>query len=286
MFKTLSVVVPTKGCVFSCPFCASKMVGKSAPASIDIEDPVHKLLYVRKMELAHDLGYDSMVITSSGEALQNPGFVDFVLACNQSLRVPFKRIELQTAGAFIDNEKVLRHLLVSGVTGIALSCVNPKDDANNMEVMKVPEALRFSLKDLCLRIINQNMSLRLIVNVTKEVFKTGTVLDIYEAVNELGPDSLTFRVLCGVGDSDEAKWVGKNAITAKVSIEAIRKHIKAGGALELLPYGTKRYETHGLSVAMDEDPLAENPPEITKNLILQPNGFLYSRWWVRGSLVA
>jgi len=93
--STMSVVVGTRACNASCPFCVSKMTPRMAelPATTDI--PVRNLR--KSLLFAERSGVSTILLTGKGEPTLYPDQVDFYLReIARNGRFPF--VEMQTNG--------------------------------------------------------------------------------------------------------------------------------------------------------------------------------------------
>lgn len=101
--QSLSLVIPTKKCVNNCPFCVSKMHDNdysditSVWAQKEFDDA-----YIERLEYARENGVNTVILTGTGEALQNKAFLDKFGQWNKQIFRPFHVIELQTTGVFLN----------------------------------------------------------------------------------------------------------------------------------------------------------------------------------------
>jgi len=319
--QTISIVVPTKGCVNKCPFCVSRM--HDSP----YENHWDKFEMEKRIKYAVMNGVNTCIITGTGEALQNTKFLINLGELFYKMNYPFPNVELQTTGVFLSecedkfNEKgelykvyayinLLKHI---GVNTISLSISNVFDDNlfddNNMKVIGVSEKLKFNLSDLVKLLKEHGFNIRFSLNMLK-VYDDYFAHQIIERCKTLGADQITFRKMYydldkdGFCKNDEGRWVKANKC-ASGTIEMLKTYIegfqsKSGGGdiaetptiypgkgefLYTLPFGGKVYSIEGMSVVIDSDCMSKENNESLKYVILRENGKLYCRWDDKGSLI-
>jgi len=137
--QSLSIVVPTKKCVNNCPFCVSKTHDN------DYENqscnPRFEENYIERLEFAKDNGTNTIILTGTGEALQNKKFLRKFAEWNKKLHKSFYIIELQTTGVFLDNETLSFLRDEIKVKTISLSVSDLFDDENNLNIIGVAKHL-------------------------------------------------------------------------------------------------------------------------------------------------
>ena len=290
--QSLSVCVPSKKCINDCKFCCSKMhtsdyedrfssVGSYLQYSEDMK---------KRAEYARENGCNTCMLTGNNEPQQNKEFLKVFSEINRTLKYPFLNIEMQTTGAFIDDEyfDFLKHSV--GVTTVAVSVACLDCDENNREMIGTSDK-ELSVSRLCQRIKNLDMNLRICLNMNDGILKghpftTKSIIDICAS---LGADQILFRALWAPDlNSDQGKWIEDNVTEKTFSlISELKKEIKREGRyLDTLEYGADRYDFHGFSVVIDEDSMSQDEnKEAVKYLILRPNGHLYSKWDSKASLI-
>jgi len=305
--QSISVVVPTKACVNNCKFCVSKMHDNPYCNNFD------EIAYRKRIKRAAIANVTTLILTGTGEPLQNSTFLHLLEGVLIDENNPFPNIELQTTGVLLDqvsehirsgeavyfNAVFLRAL---GVNTISLSVSDIFDSENNWNIIGAPKKLRRDLPELCKFIKDQGFNLRLSLNMTN-VYDNKYPEDILMRCKELGADQITFRKLYGGGyDTPESEWVDENACKDKV-ITQIEEYIagevwhehasgyeyRKGGEGKRgykLPFGAWVYSIDGMSVAIDDDCMAKNESnENLKYVILRENGKLYWAWDDEGSLI-
>jgi uncharacterized Fe-S cluster-containing radical SAM superfamily enzyme len=165
--QSISIVVPTRACVNNCPFCVSKTHDNDY--SNLQNEPLFDRDYKDRLEYARDNGTNTVILTGTGEALQNKDFLNKFAKWNSELTKPFYIIELQTTAVFLD-DKTLKWLREDiGVKTISLSVSDVFDNEKNMNIISVPNKLRFDIDDVCKKIKEFGFNLRISLNVLKDL---------------------------------------------------------------------------------------------------------------------
>jgi len=312
--QSLSIVVPTKKCVNNCAFCVSKThdndykdcfyTGKPWTETPTTEQKRFEENYIERLEFAKDNNTNTIILTGTGEPLQNKTFLRKFAEWNKSLHKPFYIIELQTSGVFLDNETLefLRDEI--RVKTISLSVSDLFDNENNLNIIDVPKKLRFDLDDVCKRIKDFGFNLRISLNVLnniEKVLEKSKKSDIYDfdklfnRLKELKSDQITFRKLWKSSNkpyfllSDIDRWIDEN-MAREVFFVKLNSHIKKNGRLlGRLTFGALQYEIggeNGISTVIDDDCMSEEIKEDKiKYLILRENAKLYKLWDSKASLI-
>ena len=315
--QSLSICVPThNSCVNKCEFCVSrthtnpyedrinKVVKKSVQKSkiknlprisgtkLDIgnfieesiENSIEYKDYFNRLQYARDNGCNVVVLTGTGEPIQNPDFLDFFCKINNTLQTPFKSIELQTTGVML-NDEILAHLRNIGITTISFSISNIFDNDRNLDIIGCANHLKFNVFETIKLVKKHDFNLRLSLNLVND-YDSVTVCEVIERCKELGADQVTFRKLYKSDlNNDIDKWIENNA-SAYFYIKLIEYVEEKGNFLGYLPFGPKIYDIDEMSVCVDSDCMAEEVHKNTfKYLVLRENCRLYTRWNTKSSLV-
>lgn len=312
--QSISIVVPTKACVNNCKFCVSKMHDNPYCDKFDV------IQYRKRIKYADRNKVNTLILTGTGEALQNITFLQKLKTVLDLEHHPFPNVELQTSGVLLanlipaipnstfrkidtyPNVELLKEL---GVNTISLSVSDIFNGKNNWDIIGAPKKLRIDLNHLCEFIKDQGFNLRLSLNMTN-AYDEQYPEDILRQCKYLGADQITFRELYGGGlDNPESIWVDENACSDQV-IFRIKEYITgvsdgvdwgeeelAGGypptgegiPLYRLPFGAMVYSIDGMSVAIDDNCMSKNNNDDLKYVILRENGKLYCQWDDEGSLI-
>lgn len=285
--QSLSVCVPA-GCPNNCAFCVSKM--KKDNYFNQIEKNVrfrdlYKRDYKRRLSFARDNGCNTVILTGNGEPSYNRRFLEDFFEWNDSLPNPFKWIELQTCGVGLDDEK-LRWLRNAGVSTISLS-MSSFDNAKNAEYNGTPKGKEVDIAYLCREIRRYDFSLRLSLNMTDafDCYETGK--DIFDKIEELGANQVTFRILYTKEKGfPQDKWIEAHKASDQVHGNILHYIHENGRKLERLPFGAYRYSVDGVSTVIDDDCMATSEEKETiRYLVLRPDCKLYTKWDDEGSLI-
>jgi len=312
--QSLSIHVPTKGCINKCKFCVSLMhdcpyenrIGKA------VEDKNHsqmntyfaKMDYENRMFFAKENGVNTVILTGVGEVLQNPDFLDYFYNLNRNIK--FRWIEVQTAGNMLFDDfkdgkfkcTGLQKLRETGVNTISLSLSDMFDSENNRVLNGTSKKQKVDIDKVCKEIKRMNMNLRLSLNMTdvyngstKEIY-TEILPRIFKRAKELGADQITFRKLymSPTEDTEQDKWIKEHAVDPQI-FSFLSDYIVGvhGRFLGVLPFGAKKYSVDGISTVIDDNCMDNAnmrvDPDAYKYLILRPNCKLYSHWDDKGSLI-
>lgn len=303
--QSLSIVVPTHNkCVNSCKFCVSRthtnpyedrmndvvrnfMKQKDSPDKFVLEYLSKKHIeykdYFNRLQFARDNGCNVVVLTGTGEPVQNMRFIEFFSKINSTLTTPFKSIEVQTTGVMLDDEKLAK-LRELGVTTISFSISNIFDNNRNLELIGCAEKLRFDVFEIIKLVKKHDFNLRLSLNLVNDYDKY-SVEEVIAKCKELGADQVTFRKLYKSNLSNEIdKWIDENA--SKTFYDELVKYIEKNGRyIGILPFGPKIYDVEEMSMVIDGDCMSEEAKDTYKYLILRENAKLYSKWETKASLI-
>ena len=306
--QTISIVVPTKGCVNKCKFCVSCMHENKYENTFD------EFQITKRIKWAVLNGINTCIITGTGEALQNYHFLGRLADIFRKMDHPFPDVELQTSGVMLDateekctakdgypyneyyNITILREL---GVNTISLSVSDIFDSQNNAAIIGMSEKLKFNLAERCSFIKEAGFNLRLSLNMTN-VYNNKTPEQILNACKSLGANQITFRKLYNSNDnSPQTQWVKANAANNAV-IDKIKEYIAGehylnvaglkidrpgkGQPLYRLPFGPMVYSIMGMSTVVDDNCMNKDSFDTLKYVILRENGKLYTQWDDEGSL--
>ena len=205
--QTISIVVPTKGCVNKCPFCVSRM--HNSP----YENCFDTIQLTKRIKYAVMNGVNTCIITGTGEALQNPYFLGRLADVFRIMKYPFPNVELQTTGVMLmdydiaidgnSGEEIKKYHNINllkelGVNTISLSIANIFSSSLNLEIIKVAKNLEFNLFSLVSFLKKQGFNVRLSLNMLKDYDKYSPI-EIIRACKMLGANQVTFRKMYASG---------------------------------------------------------------------------------------
>jgi len=265
----------------------------------------------KRIKFAVNNGVNTLILTGTGEVLQNTAFLRKLKDVLDKEKHPFPNVELQTSGVMLmdykegygmepgerfkiyENIDLLKAL---GVNTISLSVSDIFDSENNWNIIGAPQKYRPSLSDLCKFIKDHHFNLRLSLNMTN-VYDHKSPEQILNACKSLGSNQITFRKLYHSDDnSEQTKWVKANSADPDI-LERLNLHISGSGwngtinsdpegtPLYRLPFGAMVYSIMGMSVAIDDNCMAKGEDGKMKYVILREDGKLYCRWDDEGSLL-
>lgn len=288
--QSLSVVVPTNGCINDCRFCVSRMKLDEYKNQMDDNRPFYDLYlkdYIKRLEFARDNGCNTVILTGNGEPQQNRGFLtDFGLFM-MLLERPFRNIEMQTTGALLDEPylRFLRNHVGVNLISLSVSALNNADNAKYNGIRS--NSTHVKLEELCEKIKKYDFNLRLSINMTDALDNIPTWEIFHVCKETYHSDQITFRKLYKSpnGDTQQDKWIDEHGASEK-TIANVREFILTEGRpLEKLEYGQTRYSIGDMSVVLDDDCMSQEVKEALKYLILRPNCKLYSKWDDKASLI-
>lgn len=294
--QSISIVVPTNGCVNNCKPCVSKMHTNNYNNAFD------KSSITKRIKFAANNNVNTCILTGTGEALQNTEFLWNLVEIFRNLNHPFPNVELQTTGVMLkdpnfNNIKLLKEL---GVNTISLSVFDIFNDDNNIEIAHIHKKLQFELEDMCNFIKEQQFNLRISINMI-DLYDDYRAKEILERCKQLGANQITFRKLYHANDnSEQSNWVIENQCSnntlqrIKNFITGWTKNVNApneeyieghGKMLYRLPFGAMTYSVMDMSTVIDDNCMSKEENEKLKYVILRENGKLYCQWDDEGSLI-
>jgi len=293
IIQTMSIVVPTKNrCVNDCKFCVSKTHTNDYEYRFKDKESAEYLLY--KSDMRRRFNYaklhkvDTIILTGTGEALQNVPFLLMMDSILKEMDNPFPRIELQTSGVLLTdtNLHILRQI---GVSTISLSISDIFNDESNLDIIGVHPKLQFKLDDICKKIKDFGFNLRLSLNMTSVYNHIKEPIVFFNRFKELGANQITFREMYySENDTEEDKWIKEHLINPSL-LTSIKYYIKTNGKAQyILPFGATVYSIHKMSTVVDDNCMnskKETINNLIKYLILRENGKIYTDWTDSGSLI-
>ncbi|MFW6016249.1 MAG: radical SAM protein [bacterium] len=277
--QSLSLAVPCK-CPNQCKFCVAHMDKKKYINQIEDNWRFAHLYwddFKERLMFARDNGCNTLMITGDGEPLMNRDFLEKFGHINKGLLIPFRWIELQTSGVFLDDAylRFLRNHVKVSVISLSISSL---DSDKNAEYNGTPENLIVNIDNLCSEIKRYDFTLRLSINLT-DWFESVDVEHILCTAKDLEADQVTFRQLYTSNQNTvEDKWINKHSVS-NTKIKRINNYIKNhGNPMAKLPFGATKYAIQNLSVVVDNDCMNQEIKDTYKYLILRPDAKLYSRW--------
>ena len=286
--QSLSLQVPTKGCVNNCKYCVSKIHSDQFNTETDLSEMGKRLLFAKENNC------NTLILTGTGECLQNKQFLKNFHLINKSLPYPFIWIELQTSGVMLNQENIdfLKNI---GVVTISLSLSDMFDNISNQEITGTPDTLKIDIDETCKLIKDNKLNLRLSLNMSS-VYNKKSVSDIFDRVVQLNADQITFRKLYYTEEDNEINnWIKNNNCNKEIFdnivdiISGRISDIKISTPLEILPFGAIKYSVswnkRNFSCVIDDDCMSRELKDTAKYFILRPNCKLYSKWDDTASLI-
>lgn len=260
----------------------------------DTDCPWVNIHFAERLEFLRDLGVTTAILTgTASEPVTNMKFIEWFHQINQSIRSPFKHIELQTSGIMLD-VPTLDRLDSYGVKTISLSLSSLDSDLNS-KICGIPKPLQFDIAEVCSMIKDADFNLRLSLNMNDVGFSGFEVLEhangyemdnIFTATKALGADQITFRKLYSdSSNTPQSLWIAEHDVPDR-TWHVLNRFIQNNGRpLQKLPFGAIKYSIYNMSTVIDDDCMAENTLEVLKYVILRRNCKLYSDWKDPASLI-
>lgn len=282
--QSLSIVIPAK-CPNRCPFCVSHMNKENKKFKRPVEDISYWMNVRKRMEFARDNGTNTLMLTSTGEPLENIDAIIDVLDMNRKLSNPFKWIELQTSGVGLLDAIEKNYNWFEEFSTISLSVVDIFDSINNANIMVMPTEHKISISYVVAKLKKLGFNVRLSINLT-ELYDNVSVIKIFNELIDLNIDQVTFRKLYkSGGETKQDKWIDEHAVDS-ITLDRIALYIKEHGhELERLPFGAMKYSVEGISTVVDDDCMAKEMKNVLKYMIIREDGKLYTKWDDKGSLI-
>lgn len=268
--RSISIVVPTNGCVNKCRFCVSRMHQETYDDMTD--NPEFEQMYFEKLKLCKDRGAKFAIITGTAEPLQNKKFLEMIGRLNQKLGF---ELELQTSGVLL-NETNLNFLKEKvGLNLISLSISGLMEDNLQTYYTRMHRNLQFNLKEVCHNIKEKGFLLRISLNLV-DAYEKYTIDEIFERLSDIHADQAIFRILWRSGKGDEIDdWI-KNHSVSKNFINRLVEYVQKEG--EMVGKLPDRYMIKGVSVVVDDDCMGRKPMQQFRYLILRSDCNLYTKW--------
>ena len=285
--QTFTIVVGGNKCNASCPYCVSKLTGKST-CSDKIEDinirNFHKACKFAKMS-----GVSTVLLTGKGEPLLYPDHITRYLKILEPYNFPF--IELQTNG--IEFEVLSGHLLEKwyklGLTTISLSCVGLCPDDNG-EIFGRNLRLAENIKMLH----NFGFSVRVSCIMLKSCIDSiSTIIDFTKWCKENKVEQFTVRPVTNIKYSDcdtDAKhkiynWINEHKLD-KSDINKIKEYFDVNAIILLdLAHGARVYDYKGQNLSISNCLTESTNPDDIRQLIYYQNGRLMYSWIYPGAII-
>jgi hypothetical protein len=283
--QNLTISVPDNGCDKNCPYCVSKMTGRTEPNVGLMRRNIEKVRSIADVS--------SVLFTGKGEPLLNWDELKFLM-------IEFKHlpIELQTNGlkllelanarlrppkTMLDTR--LRGLIDCGLNVMAIS-IDRMEDFNTLR----PVFDTVLEHGLILRIA-VNISDMLITRPDAGMYVSADVSErIVNASLEVGAHQLLLRRIAiptGALESKYTKWIDKHVpanMFDNIS-NALLRSLHVARPIRVYPH-VKVYDYRGLSISLSDYCIQDSHGEgDLRSLIFQEDGHVYTSWNSRASVL-
>jgi molybdenum cofactor biosynthesis enzyme MoaA len=264
--SSLQISVPLKGCINNCKSCIAKISAEPKLYKDFSKYPDFNLQYLNSMEKVKEKGCRNIVLTSDmGEPLQNKLFIQKVCDFNKQLDNQFK-IEIQTTGVMLAGN--IEFLKNNGVELISLSIFDIFDENNNFDIINVKDKLKFDVNNLCEKIKQSGINIRLSINLIK-TYDKHSIKEIFNRIDEINPDQVTFKNLWHTTDENPInKWIVSNKASGNI-INRISQYMDDNGGQKI---STNKYSFHNKSIWLIDNCM------LGDYIILRPDAKLYRSW--------
>lgn len=278
--RSMSILVPTHGCVNSCKFCVSKISQRKDEYSDRSREEIFEEEYFKKFEQISKMGCTYAILTGTGEPIQNKPFLSMIGRMNKRLENPFK-LEIQTSGVMLNDTNLNFLKNEVGVYLISLSISDIFDNKSNAGFVRIRPRLQFDLKDLCHRIKSHGFILRLSLNLVN-IYNKYNPEEVIRRLHEIGADQATLRVLwSGKDDNEISRWIRSNKASEDFVVNMELYCQQNGKQLSAL---YPKYQIHDMTLVIDDDCMAEKSVGEIRYLILRSDCNLYTKWDTKSSL--
>lgn len=284
--QTFSVVVGTRACNASCPFCISKQTGLfGTPIKVNWRN------FHVACRLAQKAETTTVLLTGKGEPTLYPEHITDTLVALQKYDFPL--IEMQTNGMAMASGRVndftLRAWYDLGLTTIALSVVH-WDSEFNRRIYDPKNHTYYNLDALISKLHDIGFSVRLCVMMLKGyVDSPSQVSCMIDFARIHKVEQLTFRNVHAIevtDNPDVTQWTKKHALEA-YQVQDITRGVQGTGTLlHHLMHGMDVYDVNGQNVCLGNCLTRDaNDKDEFRSLIFFPDGSLFYDWQFKGARI-
>ncbi len=308
--QSTSICIPCK-CTHSCQYCVSFL-------TCALDNKTNKFLMNHQRNVKDSLEYASnksniLIITARhGEPTANMLYIKELCEMNDKFSDRFIRKEVQTNGSLllehsmVDGKTNVELLADLGIKTISLSLSSVFSSDENAEYNRPHKPVyKTDIDTVCKAVKDAGLMLRLSLNMT-DFYDTRTPEEIFQRINDLGADQVTFRILYNVENpvsTPEIKIYNfiKNHNVSPSIIKAINAYIiEKGELIGVLPFGALQYYVAGISCVVDDNCMdsqiasieddtqkveALKAQEQLRYFIIETNGELYPNWNKKGRIM-
>jgi molybdenum cofactor biosynthesis enzyme MoaA len=265
--NSLSISIPSEAtCKKNCPYCISKMTGKS---NVDYVNFFRNLKKARK--IADNADISCVIITGKTEPLQPENLEMLLEICKMFQDYP---IEVQTNGTTLNQGIVLRTLNEAKVNTIAVSIDSWSQLREQVEILK-----RFSILGF-----NTRVTINLTENILSHSFWDYIRICSYSGINQISFRRLT--IPDNFVETEESRKAVEyiqsvNKESSKSFIDEFNSFVlKEGTFVRKLSFGASIYMFDDISVTVFENCIQENSNEDDiRSLIYFEDGHLSTSWY-------
>lgn len=284
-FQTFSVVIGTRACNASCPFCISKQTGLfGTPIKVNWRN------FHIACNLAQKANTTTVLLTGKGEPTLYPVHISECLHALKDYKFPL--IEMQTNGMTIADgtigDDMLKSWYDNGLTTIALSVVH-WDSERNRTVYDPKSPKYHELAPLIAKLHGIGFSVRLCVMLLKEYVDTPKkVRRVIEFCQTNNVEQLTFRNITPseVTETNPVTiWTKEHALSPFELGEIVDSVRMDGTLICQLMHGMDVYDVDGQNVCLGNCLTRDTEDSDFRSLIFLPEGSLYYDWQFKGARI-
>ena len=279
--NTFTIVCGTGACDAKCPFCVSKMTGRSEGVAKDVNWQNFRTA-CRLVQLNH---VSTALITGKGEPTLCPEAITNYLVELGKYSIPF--VELQTNGKRIARNEltVLPLWRELGLNTIAISAVHWVKERN----AEIYGGEHFIMSDLVKKLHDHGFSVRLTVMMMQGYIDGPARVDemiAFCANNEV--EQLTLRPIRRPIDSRDkkvAKFVDTHTISRSQEDKIVFWLRTKGTLVMTLDHGGLVYDVGGQNVCLSDCLTIKPASEDIRQVIFFPDGHLRYDWRFKGAIL-
>lgn len=285
-FQTFSVVVGTRACNASCPFCISKQTGFfGTPIQVNWRN------FHIACKLAQKADTTTVLLTGKGEPTLYPMHVTETLKGLKEYDFPL--IEMQTNGLEISQDgteidKYLQDWYDNGLTTLAISVVHWDQEKN--AAIYTNGKKHYDLAKLLAKLHKIGFSVRLCVMMLKGYIDTPfKVRQLIDFARDNKVEQLTLRNITASEVTDNpavTKWTADHALPDSDVKEIVQLIQTEGTLIQHLMHGMDVYDVNGQNVCLGNCLTRDtNDKDEFRSLIFFPEGSLYYDWQFKGARI-
>ncbi len=281
--QTFSIVVGGNMCNANCPYCVSKLTGKSTCG--DRLEDINERNFHKACQFAKMSGVSTVLLTGKGEPLLYPDHIGKYLHMLKKYEFPF--IELQTNGIRLleVSSPHLNRWYNLGLTTVSLSCASWDTLVNKRIYSKKYQGV-FTYSRIA---HDAGFSVRISCVMLKNEVGNRQRVEVFAGIcNAEGVEQFTVRPVANYSDGDNQEvstWIEENRPDSKDILE-MQEYFEYNAYLLLeLAHGAKVYDYKGQNISINTCLTHRPDPNDIRQLIYFPDGKLMYDWVHKGAII-